>query len=56
MCAVSFFGLLIPINTGNGFFMVNSVVALVVLAARGHNMQVITPAPDIEGITKRIIG
>lgn len=38
-----------PMNAGNGFFMVNSVVALIVLAARDHYIQVITPTPDVAG-------
>lgn len=50
MYMVSFFGPLTPMNTGNGFFVVNSAVALVVLAARDHYIEVITPTPDAAGI------
>lgn len=42
--------LLTSIDTGNGLFMVNSAVALVVLAARDHAIQAITPNPDVAGI------
>lgn len=50
MCVVSFFGLLTLMDTGDGFFMVNSMVALVVLAARDHYIKVITPTTDVAGI------